>query len=288
MIRCPACGMAGMEEDGACPQCGFMPARIDGFVAWAPDLAHDNTGFRGEAFDGLAGHEAGHFWFEARNALIVWAMRRYAPCPERLLEIGCGTGFVLAALAAAFPEARLHGAEAYVRGLAHARVRVPRARLVQLDARALPYEDEFDFIAACDVLEHIEDDMAVLGQMAHALREGGRVLLTVPQHPWLWSAADTYARHVRRYARGELEAKLVQAGFEVLRATSFVSLLLPVMLAARWRQADGVEFDPLAEFRIGRTTNAALGLIMKLEAWCIRIGIDWPAGGSRLVLARKR
>jgi len=76
----------------------------------------------------------------------------------------------------------------------------------------------------------------VLAQVREALRDDGGVVITVPQHRFLWSAADEYAGHVRRYRRSELLARLAAAGFQPLLVTSFVSLLLPVMWAARARR----------------------------------------------------
>src|SRR5204863_7401731 len=99
------------------------------------------------------------------------------------------------------------------------------------DARALPYRDAFDLVGAFDVLEHIDEDEAVLAEMAAATRRGGGVLITVPQHPWLWSEADDHAHHRRRYSRSALIDKVRSAGLRPVAVTSFVTFLLPVMAA---------------------------------------------------------
>ena len=64
-----------------------------------------------------------------------------------------------------------------------------------------------------------------------ALRPGGGFFVTVPQHPALWSPQDEHAHHVRRYGGRDLRRQGRGGGFEVLRMTSFVSLLLPMMVA---------------------------------------------------------
>ena len=112
--------------------------------------------------------------------------------------------------------------------------------------------------------------------------------MTVPQHPWLWSAADEFGRHVRRYRRPELVAKLERAGFRVERATSFVSLLLPLMIASRraHRRLDE-SYDPLAELRRGRRVDRALERVMDVEHLLIRAGVPLPVGGSLLVVATR-
>ena len=77
--------------------------------------------------------------------------------------------------------------------------RVPSATFYQMDARHIPFRDHFDAIGAFDVLEHIEDDVAVIEEVGRALRPDGMFVMTVPQHPALWSPQDDHAYHVRRY-----------------------------------------------------------------------------------------
>jgi len=238
------------------------------------------------AFAGLAAAEETHWWFRSRNRLIVWALgRRTAPVGS-LLEIGCGTGYVLAGVAKAFPEAELHASEYLEEGLRFARDRVPHARFRQLDATRMDDAGRYDVILACDVLEHIAADERVLGNIARALRPGGAFLITVPQHAWLWSPIDEAACHVRRYSRAELLEKLDRAGLRPVLATSFVSLLLPLMYMARLRARRG-PVDPMAEFRIPRWLNAVLESVMTFERGLLRAGIRLPAGGSLLVMGEK-
>jgi SAM-dependent methyltransferase len=288
MIRCPACSRTHSSALEGCPHCGFVAREVAGIKAWAPELAREGGGFKAEYFTTLASLEAQNFWFRARNALIVWALKRHFPQMRSFLEIGCGTGFVLSGVAAAFPGAALHGSEVFSEGLAFAARRVPQARFMQMDGRRIPYEDEFDVIGAFDVIEHIAEDEEVLAAIACALKPGAGLILTVPQHPWLWSAADEYACHVRRYTSGELHAKVRKAGLDIVRSTSFVSLLLPAMLVSRRRGRDAKPFDPVDEFRISPRANRALEAVLRIELAMIRLGISFPAGGSRLLVARKR
>jgi SAM-dependent methyltransferase len=270
-----------------CPKCGDEPATLDSYLSFAPALARKNEGFPAESFPQLAKLEEGHFWFEARNRLLLWVLERYFPNPANFLEAGCGTGFVLAAICKRFPQARVSGSEIYIDGLAFASRRVPSATLFQMDARSMPFESEFDVIGAFDVLEHIEEDEAVLREMHRALRPGGGLVLTVPQHPFLWSAVDDYSHHKRRYTRAELVRKLRASGFEILMATSFVSVLLPVMFVSRWRRRGAPAFDPGAEFRLNRAVNWGLAKALGCERRLIQSGISLPFGGSLLIAARR-
>ena len=202
MKRCIACG-ANFWANWSCPTCAYSPKLIEGFLAFAPDLAVGDP-HNSPDFQTLSSVEAGNFWFRARNRLIVWAIRRYFKNPTSMLEIGCGTGFVLSGVSTEFPELRLSGSEASCAGLSFASRRVPRASLFQMDARNIPFRDEFDIVGAFDVLEHIQEDERVLAEMYQATKQGGGIVITVPQHAFLWSNVDETAGHVRRYDAREL------------------------------------------------------------------------------------
>jgi SAM-dependent methyltransferase len=249
-----------------------------------------NVGFKVQYFKELAELEAGNFWFRARNKLILWALNQYSPNLKSFLEIGCGTGFVISAISIRFPEARLFGSEYLEEGLVYARQRLPGAEFTQMDARCIPYKSELDSIGAFDVLEHIEEDEVVLQQIYKALKPGGILFMTVPQHPWLWSVVDEYACHVRRYQAKELHQKVCMAGFEVIRSTSFVSTLLPAMYLSRVMQRNKMDakLDAIAELRINPILNKTFEAFLDFESNLNRAGVSLPVGGSRLLVARKR
>lgn len=289
MKRCPNCASSYVSMDWNCPVCGFGPSQTGGFAILAPELAHGGAGYKPEAYAELATLEARNFWFRARNQLIIWAMQRHFPSMQRYMEIGCGTGFVLSGVAQAYAQARVTGSEIFSTGLPYALERVPNAELLQMDARHIPYEDEFDVIGAFDVLEHIEEDEMVLSEMTRALHPNGGIILTVPQHPQLWSRQDEYACHVRRYKMGELREKVRRAGFHIAFETSFVSLLLPAMAASRLMQSRRHEaIDEMAELRLPKLLNSTFEAMMKVERLLIRMGMRFPIGGSDLLVAKKR
>ena len=289
MKSCPQCQTDFVAKGWQCPACAYLPSNVDGFSVLAPALAEGGAGFRPEAFEQLAALEAQNFWFRARNKLIVWALKRHFPSMQRYLEIGCGTGYVLAGVAQAYPAATLVGSEIFSVGLPYAASRAKTAELLQMDARQIPYVEEFDVIGAFDVLEHIEEDEVVLAAMLRALRPGGGVAITVPQHPWLWSMADESACHVRRYKVGELREKVLRAGFKLEFETSFVSLLLPAMLASRLtKKRVNAQEDFLPELSLPPWLNRMFERVMSLERYLIRSGLRLKLGGSRLLIATKK
>jgi SAM-dependent methyltransferase len=256
---------------------------------FAPELADTISGMDPRSFEVLSKVEAGHFWFVVRNELIVGLANKFFPDARRFLEIGCGNGAVLGAIAGSRPWERLVGSELHPSGLAYARKRLSSGvEFVQMDARNIPAAGVFDLTGAFDVIEHIADDEGVLRGLRAATQTGGGTIIAVPQHPWLWSRADDIAYHQRRYRRGELEAKLRRNGFEVLFSSSFTALLLPLMAANRLSRArnERDDDDVTREFRLNRHINSLFTAILRAEIGMTLAGMTWPAGGSRVVVAR--
>jgi SAM-dependent methyltransferase len=254
----------------------------------AVDQGTSLDGFDTKHFKYLAELEESSFWFQARNDLIVWLLSRFASSAKNFLEIGCGTGFVLSGIHKRLPYLRLYGSELFIEGLAYAQQRVAQSTLFQMDARQIPHTQEFDCVGAFDVLEHVQEDTLVLSQINKALTASGVLILTVPQHRWLWSQSDVAACHKRRYTRHDLVSKLRSANFEILYVNSFVLLLLPLMLLLRTcGKNNRAPFDPYQELRAAQPFFKPLLMIMKFELSLIQCGLAFPVGGSLVVVARK-
>jgi SAM-dependent methyltransferase len=289
MKVCCACSQPFVGATWTCPTCGSLPASVGGHLAFSPALAVSGSGFNADHFAKLARNEERNFWFRSRNRLLVWTMRRYFPTARSFFEIGCGTGYVLMGMQQALPQVTLAGSEIYSVGLEFAAHRLPGIDLFQMDATSIPFTDEFDVIGAFDVLEHIKEDEQVLQEMFKAARPGGGILVTVPQHMFLWSQADIEAIHQRRYSARDLRTKIQRAGFEVVRISSFVSLLLPLMAAQRLsKRKPDPNYSVHKELAIGGFANWSMEQLLTVERGLLRSGISFPAGGSLLAVARKR
>lgn len=250
-------------------------------------------------FEPLSAVEERHFWFRARNRAIETLARDIAEgwnSPPRILEVGCGTGNVLRVLLKLRAEGTVVGMDLFHEGLRQARVRTG-CRLVQADVRALPFGSSFDLIGAFDILEHLPDDVEVLGLLRTLLKPGGSLLFTVPAEPGLWSYCDEGAHHYRRYTRSSLKLKLMNAGYTVDYLSNYMAFIFPLLWFTRWLIANHHRRVPmtfeekqakaLSELRIVPVINGLLTLVLSQEARLLGRRIHLPLGTSLVGIARR-
>jgi SAM-dependent methyltransferase len=288
MKVCVYCGQVIQGNGWRCPGCDKAPELAGDIPLFAKESAEDYYGYDATLYEELSQLEESNFWFRSRNELIIYAIKKWFPQAGNFLEIGCGTGFVLSHIARNCPSMTLYGSEIYLQGIEYARKRVHQARFFQMDARNIPFESEFELIGIFDCLEHIEEDMTVLKQMNKALCPRGGLVITVPQHPFLWSTHDIAARHVRRYTFSDLKAKINDAGFQIIYQTSFMTILFPLIVIARiLKNRLSKENDPLAELKLNRYVNLLFEKLMGMERKFITSIAGMPFGSSLLIAARK-
>jgi SAM-dependent methyltransferase len=266
-----------------------QPSVIDGFKCYAPAAVFGKHDFPREDFDLLYRSEAESFWFRGRQRIIEYLVNRFLPVrPASFLEVGCGTGFVLKGLSK-LKGLEVMGGELHLEGLKWAKERIPDVELIQFDATQLPFRECFDAIGAFDVIEHIDADELVLQQMGGALKSQGVLFLTVPQHPWLWSALDERGYHKRRYTRRELSLKLQRAGFRIRLISSFVTFLLPAMALSRLipNRPSTPSAEKNCELRLPPWLDRLFELSLNVEEKMLRCGIRLPFGGSLMAVAQK-
>ncbi len=184
-------------------------------------------------YDRMAAHDSTHWWYRARRDILADYLARYGELPAnaRILEIGCGTGHNLPMLAA-FGSVEAIEIDPAARAIASQRLGRP------VGASPLPAlpdvpRGQYDLVAVLDVIEHIEDDVAALNAIRSLLAPGGKVLIAVPAHQWMWSAHDVVNHHHRRYSQRSLRAAIDAAGLEAEKLTPFNSLLFPLAAGAR-------------------------------------------------------
>ena len=173
-----------------------------------------------------------HWWYRARRRILADLIRREAnlPADARILETGCGTGHNLSMLGVF---GHIDGLELDDEAAALSEKRLGR----KVMRSPLPALDEvpgdYDLIGAFDVIEHIDDDTAALAAIATKLKPGGKFMMTVPAHPWMWTAHDVVNHHKRRYSKRSLKALIDGSPMRLDKIGYFNSLLFPLAVADR-------------------------------------------------------
>jgi SAM-dependent methyltransferase len=208
---------------------------------------------------------------------------------RRILDVGCGTGTMLGYLAS-YGKAQGVDIDEEAVGYCHERGLLD----VSLgEAANLPFGDAtFDLVTALDVVEHLDDDVAALREMARVLHPGGQLLVTVPAHRFMWGDQDEVNMHKRRYVAAEIRDRLKAAGFDVLRVSYMNAVLFPPIAAIRLlrrlqhrlRPRTATESD--FRFPAPRPLNFLLALVFGAEAPIVR-RVNIPIGVSILALAQK-
>lgn len=224
-----------------------------------------------------------HWWFLGRKHLLR-ALLGSSIGPKRLiLDAGCGTGLaedVLAGLGDVIgidiaPEAVSNRASTCPESLCAASI------------SSAPFPDRtFDLVVGLDVLEHIEDDAAVMRELYRICKPGGRLLLTVPAYDWLHSSHDEALGHYRRYTTRRIARLMRDVGFRPIKLSYSVTAPFPVATAFRLvRRLFGSRGgSDLSE--VPRPLNSILTAVMRAEAAFLRranlpFGLSVVAIGER-------
>jgi len=184
-------------------------------------------------YDRMAAHDSTHWWYRARRDILSDYLDRYGdlPADARILEIGCGTGHNLPMLSR-FGRVEAIEIDPAARGIAAERLGRPVGDAPLPGLPDVP-RGSYDLVAVLDVVEHIADDAAALAAMRTLLRPGGKVLVAVPAHQWMWSAHDVVNHHHRRYSKKTLAAAIRAAGMRPEKMGYFNSILFPLAAGAR-------------------------------------------------------
>lgn len=237
-----------------------------------------------------------HFIDIASRAHAVDEAARVAgPVPSVIVEIGCSSGFLLRDLMARLPDHFFLGAD-YTYGTLETLVtHLPAVPLVQLDLTHCPLPDAFaDVVVLLNVLEHIEDDEAALGELFRIVRPGGSVIIEVPAGGSLYDIYDRALLHHRRYDMSILLARLQKSGFRIERKTHLGFLLYPAFYLfkrlnqLRCRVGSDIDEQALIRHMIAATkqTSRLLGFLMTCER-TLRRCMYLPFGIRCLVTCRK-
>jgi len=227
------------------------------------------------------------WWYRALRREVLTALERRPGAMGALLDAGCGTGGMVAALLAAGVTRPIIAFDYMAEAAQRARVKTGLPIAVGDIARQ-PYPDaSFGAAISLDVLGHrAVQPAAALAEFYRVLAPGGTLVLNLPAFEWLRSAHDERVHNARRFTAPGIRALMRAAGFVEIDARYWNALLLPLMVLQRKvlsRKPEGAsDVAPFPPW-----LDASLYGVTAVEHWLARRGLRYPGGGSVLVVAKR-
>lgn len=177
--------------------------------------------------------EESHWWFVVRRNLFFREVKRMKlPRNAKILDVGTSTGTNLRFLREG-GFTNFIGMDASSEAIHYCSLKGIR-NIIGGDVCALPFsKDTFDLVLATDLIEHIDNDLSALNEIARVVRPGGHVLFTVPAFASLWGLQDNASHHKRRYTKVQFNDLILSAGLSIERTFYFNFLLFGPIWAAR-------------------------------------------------------
>lgn len=231
-----------------------------------------------------------HWWWAGRQALLKDLLVQEQP--QKILDIGCGTGETLSFLKKVFPKAKLYGVDVSRRAVRYTKDHGHQSKYAT--ALRLPFPSaSFSAVLLLDVIEHIKNDIAVIKEVKRVLKPGGVIIITVPALQLIWSAHDVGQGHFRRYTRSRLK---LLAGKNKMKI-KFISyfnfflspLIIPIRLFSRLSPFQRLgEYDSRLNYRLAynKSINSLLKLLFITEIKLLKL-VRYPWGISAAVKMEK-
>ena len=227
--------------------------------------------------DILGADIAQHWYYRSKAAALRHLVADVNP--QRLLDVGAGSGFFSRHLLA-----ETAAQSALCVDIGYASDRDDRVGTKPVLYRRDCTMTDCDLVLMMDVLEHVDDDRGLVHHYAAKVPAGAHFLVTVPAFRFLWSGHDVFLEHKRRYTLPEIEATMRDAGLQVVRGAYYFGSVFP--LAAVVRLAERNTADPRSSLKKhGAVTNALLTAICAAELPLFPA--NRLAGLSAFVLAKK-
>jgi len=180
-------------------------------------------------------------WFQFASATHFFFLWRFAAMrqvlepegvAEPVLEVGCGNAVARGQIEQHYGCA-VDGCDVNQEALQQAERGRGKLYLYDIHQRRSEWRDHFATIFLLDTLEHIDEPVRFLESIAYHLRPGGRLLITVPALPVLYSRYDAADGHVKRYRVGVLRQELAAAGLTLERHSFWGLSMIPVLLVRK-------------------------------------------------------
>jgi 2-polyprenyl-3-methyl-5-hydroxy-6-metoxy-1,4-benzoquinol methylase len=282
MIVCSKCqeGLLKNDDNYSCSSCNIKYSIINNVPYFYKDINTQdyNLDEYTVEIDKIANAEQNHFWFKSRRELISQVFNKFISKKNKIIEIGAGTGNIARMLSNEGYDLSI--GEIHPNGIEYAlKKNNSNLSIYQFDIMHNPFKNHFDVVGLFDVLEHIEDDKLAINNISKMLKRGGKIILTVPAHMWLWCEEDDISNHFKRYELDNLKELLKDEGFIINYATNFFISIVPLLyLRTKNKSSDEITINPIINF--------ILSIISNIENKILKF-ISSKIGGSIIIVAEK-
>jgi 2-polyprenyl-3-methyl-5-hydroxy-6-metoxy-1,4-benzoquinol methylase len=223
---------------------------------------------------------AQHWYYQAKAMLVERLLQPDLEKASTIVDVGAGSGFFSRFL---LERHRLKTAFCVDVNYKNEHVETANAKTLNFVRKIDGLEA--DVILLMDVLEHVDDDAALLNEYVSQVGPNTTLLITVPAFQILWSAHDVTLGHYRRYTLKQISALAERCGLQISKARYFYGAIFPVALAVRVarRNVQGTKSD------LKPVPGIINDLLRKICYAELLIGVHNRAFGlSAVLVARKK
>jgi 2-polyprenyl-3-methyl-5-hydroxy-6-metoxy-1,4-benzoquinol methylase len=290
MFICPIHQTHLIQEGNTfyCKQCDFSGITNEGIISFIKNPDENYHNFNAKILERIHKDENKNFWHLNRKKIILRLFNKYVANNENVIEIGAGTGNVSKMLLENGYNVAV--GEIHRQGLEIAK-KYGIKNLYQFDVFYPPFKNYFDVVCLFDVLEHFENDSQVLQKINTILKPGGKIVVTVPAHQWLWNRKDAVNDHKRRYESKKIKKLFIENDFKIVYASNFFLFILPFLYFRKLLNKDKGGFIKKEEYytdkKVHPLLNMLLNYLTKLE-YVLLSKTKLAIGGSISIIGQKK
>lgn len=152
--------------------------------------------------------------------------------PNKILDVGCASGWFLSRVAKTFPKAQCYGIDIYDKAVEYGKKLYPSISFQKADAHNMPFKaSTFDLVICTEVLEHVNDPKSALLEIKRVLKkdgfaiielDSGSILFSISWFLWqkfrggVWTHA-----HIHAFTVKKLDRIINSCGFKILHKKKF-------------------------------------------------------------------
>jgi hypothetical protein len=226
-----------------------------------------------------------HWYYQSKTIPLVAFIRKVfaeTKQPLTMIDVGSGSGFFMYELDEMIPSLIAH---IYLVDIGYSDEDIASSGTPKIEkTRSLPTTIENAVVVMMDVLEHVENDTALLNEIKKRAVGENHFFITVPAFMTLWSGHDVYLGHYRRYTKATMKKLLQESSFQQSSTYYIYGSIFPAVWLAR-RLKDSKTKSRQSDMKpIGNKVNALLKIICSFEMHFLKMnaiaGVTCVSEGS--------